>query len=256
MTAKFSQFQRDAILYTSKEFHTISCYIGLFSRKYGLLFTSDLLPIIAQYFAKSYNLCVFKPPQQLKHKENLCLFHNNVHLNTIENWNCEYFDIYDKNKNFIDTKKCQTYCIRLYFNNKYNYQWCYLAVSADKSNNSACYFGIYIYPKYIGAEAKKWRIADNEKAKFLIEKDINQFDMFLDFNNNQLKYKLIDDNENREYIFEKPLKNTENNIINNSTKWYLYGTVYTRFELQIANINPKLYGKYKDLVDWPAKYLD
>ena len=235
MTTPFSQFRKEIILYTSKELHTVSCYISFFAREYELLFTKDLFSIIAQYFAQSYNFCIFNIDKYALKQDKPVLFCNNIHLNTIKNHYNGSFDISDKNQNkyIIDTKKCKNYCFRIYFNNPKStkainrYGFLYLAVKP--LNASGCHFGIYIHSDHIDCEAYAFTENKNENAKFLVNKIINQFDMLLDFNNNKLKYKLVDDNKNREYIFEKELKNI------NSTKWFLYGTVYKRFEIQIAN---------------------
>ena len=257
MTQAFSGFQREKFLYTPEELHTVNCYISLFAREYELLFTKDLFSIIAQYFAKSYKFCIFKISKYKVKQDKPVLFYNNIHLNAIKHYYNGPFDVCNKNKNknIIDTNICKNYCFRIYFNNPMNdaNPWEYLYLAIEALNTYGCHFGIYIHSDYIECEAQRWTIDKNENAKFLVSKSINQFDMLLDFNKNELKYKLIDDNKNREYIFEKKLENSDiQNIW--STKWILYGTVYKRIEIQIANINPDFYGKYKDLVQWPALY--
>ena len=158
-----------------------------------------------------------------------------------------------------DAKHVQGYssgqhCFRMYYKNPQGpHRW--------------LLFGIYKYgkvPKDVNTyfHETSWGIADDRKGwiccngkwefdksnmSFLYSINQNQIDMFVDFDKGMLLYSIVDDKvKGRKYTFEKKFDTNIAYTVHIGFGWS--GT-----QVQIAKINVDMFGKNKQLVQWPIE---
>ena len=86
----------------------------------------------------------------------------------------------------------------------------------------------------------------SDNVKFIYEQKINQIDMLVDVGQGKVSYKVVDDNQNREFVIDG---------FDTSKKWIpMFDCCYKGGKLQVAKISVEMYGKNKNLIDWPVRY--
>jgi len=73
---------------------------------------------------------------------------------------------------------------------------------------------------------------------YLYSEKSNEIDMLVDFDNKIIKFKLVNDKQNREYILTKEFKNDDNKLYTPHFNVYWQNT-----RIQIAKIPIQFYGK-------------
>ena len=156
------------------------------------------------------------------------------------------------NDTVINNENANKYCWRLYvqFGIHKTYKWFLFGVSQ---------FGVDVtvrhthkHPTLYGIIGDVYMCYRNgcgtpdTAISFLYENDINQIDMLLDCNNGTLSYKLIDDNQDREYVI---------NGLNTDMKWIpIFDCRWEGGKLQVAQIPVSMYGRGKHYVKWTVTY--
>lgn len=93
---------------------------------------------------------------------------------------------------------------------------------------------------------KKGKVYNDNDVNFIYSKNINQVDMLVDFDEGAIGYKVVDDENDMQFIIDG---------FDTNKKWIpIFDSHYKGGKLQVAKIPIKMYGINANLVNWSVRY--
>ena len=146
------------------------------------------------------------------------------------------------------------HCWRIYWELGLPYQWKWFLVgiaeyrAATSANNPWTHSGTFAVSGNINNTQyhRAGKVLHSDDVKFIYEQTINQIDMLVDVEQGKLSYKVVDDDKKREFVIDG---------FDTNKKWIpMFDCPRKGSKLQVAKISVSMYGKNKNLIDWPVRY--
>ena len=153
----------------------------------------------------------------------------------------------------------QLYCFRMYFQRELASQGIFLGIENVTKTESCDSFGMLLEYENVGIEMGDWSNEKVPNANYFGWSCVGQIDMLLDYKQNQLKFAMVNQGKSQKNrvqteksrVYCLPKTITEDGV------WCVYGVTasYGETQIQMAQIDPTLFGMYPHLVNWRVDYL-